>query len=74
MKQKRPQVIKTQDEKREEYLPQFVDALDELMKHGNNATKAKLSKECCAAMLTLGFNNFFRPSKFDAPQFPKEVP
>ena len=37
-----------------------MDALDKLIKHDNNAKK--LSKKDCAAILTLGFDVFTRPT------------
>ena len=52
--------IKSKEEVSTSYHGPFNEAMKRMLENDNDVEKAKLGKEQCAAMLTLGFNKFTR--------------
>ena len=58
MKATKKRVVKSKDQVNREYVTPFQEAVKKLHNNGNNLDKAKLTKDQCGAILTLGFGTF----------------
>ena len=60
LKKAQSKQVKSKEEVTKSYLGPFNEAMKRLLENENDVEKAKLGKEQCAAVLTLGFNSFTR--------------